>query len=547
MWEKIVLNLLSNAFKFTFEGEVAVRLDHRGDRVELSVRDTGTGISEVELPHVFERFRRVEGARGRSFEGSGIGLSLVHELVRLHGGSVRVTSALGRGTTFVVAIPTGSAHLPPDRVVASTALAAPRSFALAAQILEAKQWIRPEREPAKPAEPAAVPSVREARARVLVADDNADMRNYVERLLAPHWDVELCPDGKAALASALASPPDLVLSDVMMPEMDGVALLGALRADTRTRTVPVILISARAGEEARLAGLETGADDYLVKPFSAREIVTRVRTHLEMARVRRQAYEELARAQAQLVHAAKLASLGELVAGIAHEINNPLAFALGHLGTVERSLHTVQGALGSALVEAAAGPWDRALSRVRETHGGLERIQELVLKLRTFARLDEGERKHVSVSESVGSVLTILGHRLADRIVVETRFGEPDGIDCFAALLNQAIMNLLTNAIDAIDAAGGAGTVTITTGARDGVFELLVADTGCGVSETARARVFDPFFTTKPVGHGTGLGLSITDSIAKRHGGEVSLSPRPGGGTVAALRFPLGATYSKDR
>jgi signal transduction histidine kinase len=542
-WEKVVMNLVSNAFKFTFEGEVAVSLGHHGDHVELAVRDTGTGIPEEEVSRVFERFHRVEGARGRSFEGSGIGLSLVHELVRLHGGAVRVASELGRGTTFTVSIPTGFAHLPQDRVLVTPSVLPEGGRIVAPQVLEARQWIHPDIEPMTSHELEQAPPLRSSgdgvRARVLVADDNADMRKYVARLLAPHWDVELVPHGKAALAAALARPPDLVLSDVMMPEMDGVALLAALRGDARTRTVPVILISARAGEEARLAGLETGADDYLVKPFAAREVVTRVRTHLEMARLRQKAFEELTRTQAQLVHAAKLASLGELVAGIAHEINNPLAFALGHVGTVERSLHAVQGALGSALVEAAAGPWERALARVRETHGGLERIQELVLKLRTFARLDEGEQKRISVKESVDSVLTILGHRLGERVEVETHFGEPDAVDCFAALFNQATMNLLTNAIDAVDAVGGAGTITITTGARSGVFELVIADTGSGIPETARARVFDPFFTTKPVGQGTGLGLSITDSIAKRHGGEVTLAPRAGGGTVATFRFPL--------
>jgi two-component system NtrC family sensor kinase len=305
--------------------------------------------------------------------------------------------------------------------------------------------------------------------------------------------------------------------------------------------VPVILVSARAGEEARLAGLETGADDYLVKPFAAREVVTRVRTHVEMARVRKLAYEELKQTQAQLIQAAKLASLGELVAGIAHEINNPLAYALAHLETIERCLHGAEEALPKPLPEPASVPWKRAFSRLRETHAGLGRIQELVSKLRTFARLDEGERKRASVSESVAAVLTIVGHRLGERITVETRLGEPDEVDCYPALLNQALLNLLTNAIDAIEMAGGHGAITISSGVRDGTFELLISDTGCGVPEAARARVFDPFFTTKPIGQGMGLGLSITHGIATRHGGGVELSPRAGGGTVAAFRFPLGA------
>ena len=281
-WEKVVMNLVSNAFKFTFEGQIAVRLRWRGDRVELEVSDTGTGIPQPELPRIFERFHRVEGARGRSFEGTGIGLSLVHELVRLHGGEVRVESEVGRGSTFVVQIPTGTAHLSQDGMIQMAAPAPSGGTDAPAQLLEAKQWLREEAAPISVAFDRVEPSQAAAsgpRGRLLVADDNADMREYLKRLLSPHWDVELVSNGRAALAAALAAAPDLVLSDVMMPELDGVALLAALRADARTDTVPVILISARAGEEARLAGLETGADDYLVKPFAAREVVTRVRTH----------------------------------------------------------------------------------------------------------------------------------------------------------------------------------------------------------------------------------------------------------------------------
>jgi signal transduction histidine kinase len=569
-WEKVMMNLISNAFKFTFEGEIAVRLNWRGDRVELTVRDTGTGIPADQLPRIFERFHRVEGARGRSFEGSGIGLSLVHELVRLHGGKVDVLSEVGKGTTFVVSIPAGTAHLPRERIVTSSPLAPRREAPASAHLVEAKHWMRskpstippgPLLRPSEP--PRALDSVPAG--RLLIADDNADMREYLERLLSPYWDIQLVPDGRAALAAALASPPDLVLSDVMMPEMDGVELLNALRADARTSTVPVILISARAGEDARLAGLETGADDYLVKPFAAREVVTRIRTHLEMAKVRRAAesaarelaetrarlleqlhekhaaletaYEDLQRAQTQLVQSAKMASLGELVAGIAHEVNNPLAFALAHLDTVERSLRSVEATLGRALIDGAGPAWERALSRAHEMHVGLERIQELVQKLRTFSRLDEGERKRISIKDSVESVLLILEHRVQQRrITISSELAEPDVIDCFAGLFNQAIMNLISNAIDAIE---GEGAIRIRSALHDGWFELSVSDTGCGVPAEMRERVFEPFFTTKPVGRGTGLGLSITHSIAERHGGSVTLGPNGDRGTVATLRFPV--------
>ena len=537
-WEKVIMNLVQNAFKFTFGGGVAVRLRWLGDRVELSVKDTGTGIPEAELPRVFERFHRVAGARGRSFEGSGIGLALVHELVRVHGGEVRVESEVDRGTTFFIVIPTGTAHLPPDRITSDASTVADAPGASAGHVLEAKQWVRQVERPASEPPP---PTPSNERARVLVADDNSDMREYLQRLLTPYWEIQAVPNGRAALLAALANPPDLVLSDVMMPELDGVALLAALRADPRTKTVPVILISARAGEEARLAGLETGVDDYLVKPFAAREVVTRVRTHLEMARVRREAYRELQHTQGQLIQAAKMASLGELVAGVAHEINNPLSFSIAHVTTIERNLAAIEASWKPE--PALASHWERANSRLRELRLGLARIQELVLKLRTFSRLDEGERKLISVRESVESTLTILQHRLGERIRVVTHFGDPDLLDCYASLLNQAMMNLITNAIDAIE---GRGTITITTGVSNGWFELVVADTGQGISQDLRDRVFEPFFTTKSIGDGMGLGLSITYSIAKKHGGDIELVPGDGGGTRAILRFPVGASMDPN-
>ncbi|WP_437666318.1 ATP-binding protein [Sorangium sp. So ce1182] len=303
-WEKVVLNLLSNAFKFTLEGEIAVSVRAHPDHVELSVRDTGGGIPADELPRIFERFHRVPGARCRSIEGTGIGLALVQELVTVHGGCLRVSSEPGQGSTFIVSIPRGRAHLPPERV-APPGERAPSPASARLHVLEASQWPRRRdgdaaREgPEARAEAAEGPRPREGEGRILVADDNADMRDYLVRLLEQRWSVEAVPDGRSALAAARARPPDLVVSDVMMPGLDGVALLRELRADPRTSMVPVVLLSARAGEDAVVEALETGADDYLVKPFSARELLARARTQIEMARMRRAAAEAAERERAQ--------------------------------------------------------------------------------------------------------------------------------------------------------------------------------------------------------------------------------------------------------
>ncbi len=307
MWEKIVLNLLSNAFKFTLEGQIEVFLRTRGGAVELEVRDSGVGIPADELPRLFERFHRAKGVQGRTYEGTGIGLALAQELARLHGGSIRVQSVLGQGSSFTVSIPLGTAHLPAERIQAARSIA---STAVNATVFvdEALRWL-PEgasqgsgattveglRGDSSGIEMAVSPA--NTSARILLADDNADMRKYVRRLLESQYQVEAVSDGQAALEAVRRRAPDLVLSDVMMPRVDGFGLLRQLRAEPATRSIPVILLSARAGEESRLEGLEAGADDYLAKPFSARELLARVESHLKLAQLRQEAASEIRKSE----------------------------------------------------------------------------------------------------------------------------------------------------------------------------------------------------------------------------------------------------------
>jgi signal transduction histidine kinase len=302
MWEKIVLNLLSNALKFTFHGMVRIALKSFGDHVELAVQDTGTGIPSSELPHIFERFHRVQAAQGRTIEGTGIGLALVQELVKLHGGTISVESELGTGSIFTVSIPLGSSHLPAEKVRTSAAVDRMESRA-GTFVEEALRWL-----------PAGSPSLNgfedlnyisfrgplRGGERILLADDNADMREYVRRLLGASFQVSVASNGEEALALALAEPPDLILSDVMMPELDGFGLLAEIRKRPETSTIPVILLSARAGEESRVEGLDAGADDYLIKPFTARKLLARVGAHLSMRKRREEAERAVKESQATL-------------------------------------------------------------------------------------------------------------------------------------------------------------------------------------------------------------------------------------------------------
>ena len=291
MWEKVVLNLLSNAFKFTFSGQIRLELSSTDTHVQLTVADTGVGIAAEHLPRLFERFHRIEDTKSRSYEGSGIGLALVNELVALHGGSVSVNSELNHGTTFTLRIPFGSRHLP-DELLQDAASGASESPGAAPFVEEALRWLVDD--PVTPrletqAAGAVMVAARDPmkrRARIVLADDNADMRAYIQRLLEPDHDVVAVADGAAALEVLQQYGADLLLTDVMMPQLDGFGLVRKLREDPLLNTLPIIMLSARAGEEASVDGLAAGADDYLVKPFSARELKARVQSTLELAHLR---------------------------------------------------------------------------------------------------------------------------------------------------------------------------------------------------------------------------------------------------------------------
>jgi CheY-like chemotaxis protein len=274
MWETVILNLLSNAFKFTLDGEITVTVDARGDQVRVRVSDTGAGIPEAELPHLFDRFYRVAATQARSEEGSGIGLSLVRDLIERHDGTITVTSTVGAGSTFTVLLPFGE----PSPAADLQAATPPARGRPAGYVQEALGWVAgaPDHDADGPPE-------------VLIVDDNADMRAHLTRALAPHWRVRAVHDGRDALETIRRQAPELVLTDVMMPRLDGFGLLRELRSDEVTRDIPVVMVSARAGAEAAIGGLDAGADDYLIKPFTTAELIARVRTQLRTARQRRQA------------------------------------------------------------------------------------------------------------------------------------------------------------------------------------------------------------------------------------------------------------------
>jgi signal transduction histidine kinase len=529
MWEKIVLNLLSNAFKFTFDGTIRVALRPIGEHVALEVSDTGVGIPEAEIPRMFERFHRIEGSRARTHEGSGIGLALVHELVRLHGGSIHVESRQGHGTTFTVVLRVGVEHLPRERIGAGRAL--PSTAAQAEPyVAEALRWLPEPAGAVPPLEPETLadePSRPRGDARVLVADDNADMRDYLVRLLEQEgFTVEAVADGAQALAAATTRRHDLVLADVMMPNLDGLGLLHRLRADPRTRTLRVILLSARAGEESRIEGLRAGADDYLVKPFSAKELVARVVTHLERSRLHRAAHEQMneLRAAAEVANRAK----DEFLAMLGHELRNPLA-------PISTVLHLMRQRGGVALEREQA---------VLERQVG--QMVRLVDDLLDVSRIIQGkielDRAHIEVSEIVARALETASPLLEQREHRLTVSVAHAGlrVDGDLGRLAQVVSNLLTNAAKYTERGG---RITVAAERSDAEIVIRVTDDGIGIARELLPRVFEMFVQERQAldrsQGGLGLGLAIVRSLVVLHGGSITAhSEGEGQGSEITVRLP---------
>ncbi|RLP93719.1 response regulator [Micromonospora sp. BL4] len=414
MWEKIVLNLASNAVKFTFDGEIRVRIRAVDGAARLEVSDTGVGIVPAELPHVFERFHRVPGVRARTHEGTGIGLALVRELVEMHGGEVGLTSRVDEGSTFTVTIPFGSAHLPTDRVAASSPLPEGEPDQARLYVAETALWTGAEPAPEFAARPAGVAPA----GRILVVDDNADLREHVTRLLTPTWEVVTASDGLAALPLAREGGFDLVLTDVMMPRLDGFGLVGALRADPRTRHVPIVLLSARAGSAEAVAGLSVGADDYLIKPFSGQELVARVRANVELGQLRGQIIRRL-RALADAAVAVNTARSTADVLQVAarHALNLAEAARVVVTATGARSEADAGGvtAADPSFVTELTGTTGEQLGELRVWRPPGDDAQADEAALTQLARLVGVRLENAQLYEAEHRIATTLQHSLLPR------------------------------------------------------------------------------------------------------------------------------------
>ncbi len=497
--DRIVLNLISNACKFSRPGGV-VRVGVGSDRegIWLSVSDQGVGIAPQDVDRIFDRFVQVESSASRRSQGTGIGLSIVKQLVTLHGGRISVQSEPDRGSTFLV-------HL----------AATPRvSASIGPSTSPEVQKVKLE-----PTVLAPVQATGTSGPRVAVVEDNPDLLAFLAQELGRWYRISPFPDSTEAVRAMVADPPDLIVSDIMMPGLDGIALARRIRAARETAEVPVLLLSAREEVDAKLAGFEAGADDYVHKPFDMQELHARIELHLRLraqARQLREALEQLKKAETTLVQSEKMVALGRMIAGVAHEMNNPIHFLRGNLALLRKRL-ALDG----------AGP---LLADIDES---VERITAITRQLLLFGRKQSSDSSvSVRLSEVVPLAVKMIaphtpkGVRIVQQVDGEVVRANPQ--DLF-----QVILNIVHNAVQAVDPQSG--EVRIAAVSRGDRVELSVIDNGCGISKENLSRIFDPFFTTKPPGSGTGLGLSIVQELVAAQQGTVRVESELGRGTTVAV------------
>jgi signal transduction histidine kinase len=550
--EKILLNLLFNALKFTPQhGRITLRAEKQGDELCLLVADTGIGISEKSLPFIFERFWQEDGSSKRKFQGVGIGLALVKELTETMGGKVMVESQLGKGTTFTVRLPYEKAEDLPQPVVAKPAQVPSGDPAHSDEWL-ANLYRRAEFFPTATVRHGTVADKlarRSNRPLVLVADDEPDMRRFIVSQLEEDYEVIEAQDGNEATERAQANMPDVILLDWMMPHKDGLQVCRELRDYAPTVSIPIIMLTARADEEAKFNALQMGANDFLAKPFSSIELQARIKNLIESHNFQRkltkqnvalsEAIDQIKETEMQLVQSEKLSSLGRMSAGIIHEINNPLNFSLTGMFALRNK--------GKKLPEADRAEYEAIVNDVEE---GIKRVRNIVSDLRTFTHPGGGTGEPVEAADVAEAALRFLGGEWRDTITIHQEI--PPTITCWANRnkLIHVLVNLLQNAIDAMREKkypeGDKPQIWLTATTENSRTVILVRDNGPGIDAKNKTKIFDPFFTTKEVGKGMGLGLSICYRIVKDYGGIISVKSEPGLFCEFTLDFPADAESATE-
>jgi signal transduction histidine kinase len=509
--EIVFTNLVSNAIKFTPEGgRVELRVRDLDAGVQVEVEDSGHGIPSEDLPRIFERFYQVNPTDRRREGGVGIGLALAKELVELHGGTVAADSEPGVFTKFTVLIPFGKEHIRPDVVerrhqyeepVDGGRRAEDRPALVDVSLVGGLEGVDELEEPMDP-----VIFEGSRRARILLVDDHDDVRDFIRKLVEPHYDLMVATNGREAWEMLHEDQPDLVVSDVMMPEVNGTELCRAIKGDPVLKSTPVILLTARVGSEATLEAYAHGADDFVAKPFHPRVLLARIRAQLKLRAL-----------GLQLAQQEKLAVVGTLAAGIVHEVGNP-----------------VNAVLNAARVLSQENTSEEVAKKLIEViEDGAKRIEGITEALRSHARPAEaGETSACDVREGLDATVKILGHKL-DGVIVHRDYLSDKLAMAPAGPMNQVFMNLIDNAIRI-----GASNIWIRVEEDGEALQVSIGDDGPGVSPTEAERIFDPFFSNRQDGSGSGLGLYLARRMVEEHGGVLRHENRHGGGAQFIVRLP---------
>ncbi|MGR3317216.1 MAG: ATP-binding protein [Candidatus Anammoxibacter sp.] len=541
--EKIILNLLFNSIKFTpAGGHIEIRAQKKNYSLCISVQDTGIGIPEKSLPYIFDRFWQADSSSRRKYQGTGIGLSLVKELVEAHKGEISAQSQEGKGATITVRIPYKPAA---EKDIRSTTAGSGHE----GQLSDRQDRLNREAERFQ-----AKISVYDAhhaeedimkppyQSSVLVADDEPDMLRFLKSELKGQYHILEATDGRQAVEKAKQFLPDLIILDMMMPEKDGLQVNRELREHTPTKSIPIILLTARVDENIKIRSLSEGVNDFLTKPFSGAELHARVknlireyRLQLELAgktRALENALEELKETHSQLLQTAKLASLGRLSAGMIHEINNPLNFVFSSLHVLHKEQKFVSG--------ERQPKYNRALQTIED---GLQRVKHIVSDLRGFTHSHQGEFTHVALHEAVKITLRFLSDEVnKNNIQMEVSVPDDHMVWGNKNQLIQVLLNLLQNSVDACMAKTfehGLPMISVKSNVQEGHIKLIIRDNGEGIAEENIDKILDPFFTTKDVGQGMGLGLSICYRIVQQHSGHINVRSELGEFTEVSLELPV--------
>ena len=534
--EKIVLNILTNAIKFTPQGGcISVRCQKQENLAVVEIEDTGIGIPEQSLPHIFDRFHQVDGSSTRKYQGVGIGLALARDLAQQHGGRLSAKSQVGRGTTFRIELPAEDAAVAtvkPGEPAAADPIAKIYKAANRAVTLSTDQVV-------------AADETGAGEHLVLVVDDEPDMRRFLVGAVAKDHRAIQAGDGPSGLELARQKRPDLVLLDLMLPGMDGLDVCGAIKGNPATKSTKVVLLTARTDEQSKITALERGADDFMTKPFSTTELQTRLRNLIRAAELEEQlrahneklqaTLKKLQETEVQLVQSEKMNALGKLSAGLLHEINNPLNFTFMALQVAEQE----------------AGENESLKETLKDIDQGMNRIRGVISDLRAFAHPSElAHKAPFDLNDALTSALQLTAHELGQFPV------ERQGMEQVKALgmktqVVHVFMNLLMNSADALKAkaaakspestADGPPRIVVSCAPRGDRLAVSVRDNGVGVRKEDLPRLLEPFFTTKQVGQGMGLGLSICHTIVKNHGGEITISSEQGKWTEVSFDLPVEA------